>query len=143
MTSCSLKKKKRERRKQCPSRMQTSPETDEVPKQLCVFFGSRSPLSPDFLCLACQWGNYGASLRPHCDGVGRSLSNCPPELQTSSCISQICSHPEKYTINCSNGQTQGGGLVRIRILSLFSISTHPTHYFILACFSRFSSSLRL
>lgn len=92
-------------------------------------FWSRSALlaagllfPPDFLCLACQRGNYGASLRPRCEGVGRSLSNCPPELQTSSCISRICSHPKKRRINCSNGlesQIQGVTLVSIRILLQF------------------------
>lgn len=98
---------------------------------------------PDFLCLACQRGNYGASLRPCCEGVGRSLSNCPPELQTSSCISQICSPPkmhdkllkwsEEPNSRCHPGQHQD------------SIAAFPAHLPPLIMFQiiiQFSASLR-
>lgn len=70
------------------------PENEQIPN--AVFLAAGLLFTPDFLCLACQRGNYGASLRPRCEGVSRSLSNCPPELQTSSWISQIRSLPKMH-----------------------------------------------
>lgn len=82
------------KRKGGKKRMQLGPENEQIPNT--VFLAAGLLFTPDFLCLACQRGNYGASLRPRCEGVSRSLSNCPPELQTSSWISQICSRPKMH-----------------------------------------------
>lgn len=91
--------------------------------------GAKHIFTPDFSGSAHQQGNYGASSHSCCERVSRPPFNCPPELLTSSGMSQFNSN-QKMLDNCLRWSS---GISQIRSVTLVSIRTAITADMLVCC----------